>query len=543
MTASVVIVGLWLLTHWRGAVGIARADDWSYLLTQFAFSESGAFQLNNWAVTMLVGQTVLASPIPLVVGQSITALQVFVALTALLALIAAYLVVRHQVAVWPATVALLSLALGPLFALSAVSFMTDVPALLFLSLSLLAGMRALKGSRISWTYLTASALFALVAFTFRDYALVAGLVVLGVAAVRALGQRRNLIAVAGIALAEIITAGALYAWRHSLPNDLKLDGWEFEFSLALVSRALITLGLLSIPALAFVSPLKLWAKLRALGLWAPIAVFAFPAVVAAVAGLEFLGNVIHPYGGTWLVNGSGVRMWPLWVNRLLILLGLAALVGLISIALLVGARIAHMIRADGLWTTIKHQGASSDRSILIAYPVALLTAHVAATLILGTWFIDRYFILLLPFWSASIIVAATLLDVRVRFRPGLISAAVLALFAVFGLHVADFSASTEGARWRLAEQVAAMGYERDSINGGVEWFSFHQDRPGIPAQVVPTREGRNWWTERYPDQNVCVTVNIQDEPGSGLVQSSNRTLLGIRFSHVATLGPDVCEQD
>lgn len=108
----------------------------------------------------------------------------------------------------------------------------------------------------------------------------------------------------------------------------------------------------------------------------------------------------------------------------------------------------------------------------------------------------------------------------------------------------DVIALSEGARWRLAEQVAATGIPAAAIDGGMQWFSFHEQAPGLGAQQVPTRPGRPWWTERYPDRPVCATVTILANgaapPADALVVREAASLLGAPLRLAVLPGPDAC---
>ena len=59
-----------------GALEIPRSDDWSYLLTLFNWVDGGKLDFNGWVSMTLVGQLVIAAPLVLVVGRSITAVHV-----------------------------------------------------------------------------------------------------------------------------------------------------------------------------------------------------------------------------------------------------------------------------------------------------------------------------------------------------------------------------------------------------------------------------------------------------------------------------------
>ena len=539
-----VLFGGWILLSWlitlqAGAVGIARSDDWSYLLTQFDFAESDSFVLNNWAVTMLIGQTIAAAPVVAIFGQSIAALQGFVAVLSFLALVAAYLAIRTAASSRLALFAVGILAVSPVFGPSVVSFMTDVPALLFLSLSLLAGIHAVGGSQPRWFYLGLSGILGLVAFTFRDYAIISFVTVVMVGIFRVKDSRSRLWLVAALA-AVGGAAVILYAWRHSLPDDLRLDGWPVDFSVQLVARGLLTVSLLAAPALAAIA----WWRLKQPGQRISILHVVFVLLIAAaatvVAGFELLGNVIHPYGSTWLLSGSGIRLWPLWVNRAIVALAVVCFALAVYLAWWLVAGIARpRISAGRGW--MRREPA---QAVIVIFPLLLLLAHCLATITLGTWFIDRYFILLLPFLAAALLIAGQERGVLVGRRLTVIPAVVLLIYTAWGLHVVDFDARFDGSRWQIGEDLVASGYAPQDIDAGMQWVSYHVSEIGLGAQQVPTRPGRPWWTERYPDQRVCATVvavdREQDVPVDALDVRSVESLFGIDYFLVAVAGPDSC---
>lgn len=179
------------------------------------------------------------------------------------------------------------------------------------------------------------------------------------------------------------------------------------------------------------------------------------------------------------------------------------------------------------------------------FPVALLAAHSSATLLLGTWFIDRYFILVLPFLAAAIVIMGRKAAWMVSGRATVIPVAVLLVYGVWGLHVTDFDARFDGARWDMGLGAQSQGFAPESIDAGMQWVSFHARDIGLGAQQVPTRDGRPWWTERYPAQDVCVTVFAVDPgqpPPAGEILSQREvvTLLGVRYELLGVRGPDAC---
>lgn len=540
--ASVLVGLIWILSDFGGAVGIARADDWSYLLTQFEFARTGQFVMNNWAVTMLIGQTLFAAPVVAIFGTNVAALQGFVAILSIAALVATYGVIRQVLPANWSLFSILTLAVSPVFGPSVVSFMTDIPALLFLSLSLLMGIWALRSSQIRWGPMIGSGLAGLTAFTFRDYAIVGfpAVILVGLVICR---NRRDRVALAGLLALVIAMSYALYTWRHSLPNDLRLPGWELSYSIQLVARGTLTIALLISPGLAAIAWWRVTGSTTMRSVW----IYGLSIVAAigflAIAGFELLGNVIHPFGTTWLVTGNGIRMWPLSINRLLILwavLSLALLIVLLWHVLT--QRSLRCGRIDGFMMWLNWDPA---RAILVIFPVLLLLAHSGATILLGTWYIDRYFILVIPFMTAATIRIAQDMELTVKRSQLLLPAAVLSALAVVGVHVVDFDARFDGARSQMGMQLVQQGYEASEIDAGMQWVSFHAQGIGVTTDGNQIRRGRNWWTERYPDQPICVTVRAIDSAETPPLDVESvltvSTIFGRRYLLVAIPGPDSCE--
>lgn len=561
LAASVAVVAFyWAWTAWRGAVGISRADDWSYLLTQFHFGETGDFAMNNWAVTMLIGQSVTALPVTWIWGDSVVAHQAFVAVFAVLGLVLAYAFIRRYLSTAWTVLAVGALALGPIYAQSAISFMTDVPAFAWMSGALLVGSVALDRERVSFPLLALSLFLSLVAFTYRDYALLAGMTVALLALIRLRLARNSLSAALVMMVVLLGAAGALYAWRHSLPNDLKLPGWPLGYSLALTGRAAVTAALFLSPALVFVSIPRMWATLRT-SQWLMFGTVLLWLTFVGVSGLQFLGNVVHPFGGTWLVSGPGVRMWPLLVNRIVfVFAALFLLIALLLVAALLVKSRQELQRNSDKGSQFKRWLEALARlggsGVLLVFPVVLFLTHVGATLVLGAWWIDRYFILWVPFAAGAVLLAGIRHGLLTRARgtdggslaPSRWLAGVwLVIYAVMSLHVVDFDAMVDGTKWKMAEQAAGYEFPLNSVDGGMPFVAFHETSIGVGAQALQSQRGLPWWLERYPDQEFCRTVGFAPSaetlPGNAMEVSEFRSVLGAGGFAYVLEGPDSCSAE
>ena len=537
----------------RGAVGIPRDDDWSYLRTIFDFASSGTFTLNGWVHMMFIGQAVPGAILIDLAGPSITALQVANALVAVVALVLTYAASRQLLATTPALFLVAVLTVNPVFAHLVVTAMTDLPVLALQAGCLLCGLVALRNETPNWPLTIGGLTCGMAAFTIREYGVVVLVAVAVVLLIRFGGVHRGrrfrgyLI---GLTLLLILCAAAaivLWAWRRDLPNDIVNVSLPLDQATLLLFQAAAVLGLMIVPVWCAVS----WVGLRRLAAVTPVWV-SLPAVLVGLAmvafilvnGNQVLGNIIHPFGSTWTSVGDGIRAVPLGLFRMLQALGYASLVMLCAVVAAMG------------WLTVtrfrKHATAGSRTAftarqwqlcLLVTVILALLGSYVVATGALGAPLIDRYF--LLPAPLVGVVLLAVLGSWHEstwrRLQAGLSGLAVGAC-AVIGTAFVDASAQVDGARWRMAEALVAQGVDPAVIDAGDPWFRYHQKGPG---RAGPDTSGRPWWVTFFPEARACWTIVLtsQQEPGSWGAERSGasiQTLLGEQGRLVVVAGPDSC---
>ena len=66
-----LVLPLVIARHY-GALGAARGDDWSYLVTLFRWVDTGRLEFNNWVSMSLLGQLLLAAPVAAAPAVAIT---------------------------------------------------------------------------------------------------------------------------------------------------------------------------------------------------------------------------------------------------------------------------------------------------------------------------------------------------------------------------------------------------------------------------------------------------------------------------------------
>jgi hypothetical protein len=86
---------------------------------------------------------------------------------------------------------------------------------------------------------------------------------------------------------------------------------------------------------------------------------------------------------------------------------------------------------------------------------------------------DRYGLVLIPLLPAMLIKCSSDLGI---LRKGFNFAAMgaLLLIAVFGVRSFDSSTVFDGAKWEIANQEVKSGTNPLHIDGGYEWFAYHQ---------------------------------------------------------------------
>ncbi len=303
---ALVVVGfaipVGLTAHYR-ALGVPRSDDWSYLVTLFRLVDHGRLSFNHWVSMSLVGQLLVAAPVALVSTHDVGALQVTTALLGVVGLTALAGTARTLGVSWFGVLLVTGgVAAGPLWGPLSVSFMTDVPAFAFSSVSLLLATIALRRRPAPTGLLVAAVAVGWFAFTIRQYAIVTVIAVLATVLVdrattgdRA-GVRRWLVVVVLVGLA---TLGFL-AWWHSVPDGRSLapalpSPGSVRRTIIKAAGFVRLVGLLCLPVLCWSRPVarlrRVWAETPIVGAAVGTTTALWLAVTAVrTPGDAFVGN-------------------------------------------------------------------------------------------------------------------------------------------------------------------------------------------------------------------------------------------------------------
>ncbi len=472
---------------WRfGALGIPRNDDWSYVVASFRFADGGGIDGNDWALMHLVGQLAISLPVNLVFGNRIAPLQVLVAFMGVAGLLSGYLLATRWLTRPRALFAMVLVAVGPMWAALAGSFMTDVPTLSLSMICLAAGTRALESPTLSRTWLATSMAIGLVGFAIRQYAIVAILAVIGASLWHTRTPDRRRVSV--IAITSVITlmlAGLFYLWWRGLPGfdnpPLRMpNSTLIQKGVDRSLRSAVLVGFLIFPALLVARPVRI---LREAWNRSPVSTTATAGMIAAMFGTWSLiwhrndlekmigpGNYVIPQGvlGSQVIEGHRPSLLP---NSLMTLF---ALIGIVTLAILLVSLVSalpHLVRSLAI------QRSSGNPSLTVAV-LALVgfSLACAAPTFFGMPLFDRY---LLPIVAlSSVLVSSLPLHPRsdravVRWMPGLATAGLAAVGLVFACN----SASFDGARWRAAERAAEIIGDPHKVNGGFEWTNYLAESP------------------------------------------------------------------
>jgi hypothetical protein len=435
-----------LLALLTGSLSIPHNDAWAYSVDAQHYAQSGSVELVGWAHGATIGQIIVLGPL----GSSITVQQLFVAVLALVGLLATYGWLVPRVGTSRALLGTALVGLTPDFGLLATSFMTDIPAFTAVVVCLFLTDQALRTQDAR--YLLGALAVGTWGVTVREQAIVGPVaaVVVTVAAWR--GRQRRIALVGGV----LSALGILWfeVWRRSLPNG---QGPAFHLYPAEVARTAVfecfTVALAVFPAVLVTARPGGWSRRARL--------MSALALVVAVAeayrrdGNVFLGNYMWP-GGAYNLASIGTRsVLPLWWWFTLVA------TACVSLALIVG----HFVDS----------GVSLDRmsGLVLLLMVGGTLAQAAVEPVFA-----RYLLVLI------LVACVALLGSRAadnrsppRRRNRLLSLVAVAGLAATSTAITANALAFDAARWQAASSLVARGVPPTDIDAGFEWVGYHASGP------------------------------------------------------------------
>ena len=540
-----VLLPLLVAAHYD-ALDIPRSDDWSYLVTLFRWVDHGRLGFNDWVSMTLVGQLVIAAPIVAVFGESIRAVHIFSAVLGFAGLLGLYAVGRQ---VLPrgrgALLVAVTMAVGPLWAPLAATYMTDVPAFAAQMLSLGVAISAVRRPRLALAKLALALALGFVAISIRQYEIIPVIATLLVAVWIAAhepdrGRLRPVLAMAG---ALVLAVVALLAWWSNLPDSLSLSPDPqtsgLVANLIVQSAGFLRLtGLLLIPVVVWLDPMRIirraWNASRRLALataagastWLLVTYVRSPAT-------PFVGNYVDRHGvlSEDVLNGRRPLVMPARMFDLVVAAGsIAAVVLLLAMVEPTTRLIASIRNRD---RTLTDPGTA-----ILALTVAGFATAYAIAIATKLPIFDRYALPAIPL--AGLLTIGTMeragpepVPIPPRSTPGwtrlVATAVVTVLFAGVGLVFATDSAAFDATRWKVDEAAVRHGYSPLAIYGGFEWISYHRRRGPILGKSVAERQR----LRRIYFRGLCVDVVVNPRPRVARRAIARATMGGIGHADVA----------
>ncbi|HEX4055400.1 MAG TPA: glycosyltransferase family 39 protein [Tepidisphaeraceae bacterium] len=492
------------LPAWGCAVAVAIAffltwpfaelpfnDDWSYAFTARQLAQTGHLTYNGWAAPAIIPQAYWGALIIRVFGFSFTALRIGTLPFAMISAAICYLLARHcGLSRRSAAFASLTMSLGPMFLPLATSFMSDVPGLMFMLLSLYALIRCAESTapagQLSW--LTTGALTALVGGMDRQ---IVWIVPLAIVPYLMIVRRRNpgfLAAAAAAWIVVLLGALATVRWFNAQPyaiTDLSLSEsvemilqdpqrlWQTFFALWLTTAMLALPAMLPAGPAALRDLLTRWKSPRGLIALAVILLTAlFLIRDPRFIEMPWLGNMVTPQGilGKIELIGHRPSVLPRWFRQ-----AIGALIWLIT-AMVVADAFGSLPHSRETVARLRDRitrmrPASLCIGILAATYTVFLLSRTGRDLVF-----DRYALPLTPFLA----IAMLLWWQNAPMQPGMrrltwrVAVVALCLYALYAIAITQDVFALARARVEAMRSLLAVGIPPTDVDDGIEQMAWTQ---------------------------------------------------------------------
>jgi dolichyl-phosphate-mannose-protein mannosyltransferase len=462
-------------------------DDWVYAWSVENFLKTGRIEVLDLSTHLNVAQIVWAALVAFPFGFSFTALRVSTVLIALVGLGALYLLLRElDVPRATALVGTASLAVYPVYAVLAFSFMTDVPFVSLTILASLAMVRAIRHQSAGW--LVWAAVFAALSIAVRlpGVATPIAMFLTLLVGPGGWGRRRGRWAI--VSVIPLLSAVALAYWAQSHVQQVADLRWMInspedriamlkEYSLRFLpgmlggTLALLcgTVGLALLPVSAACFRRRLIKP--TVGIFA--ALMLSLAFVRVLLGVDFSLPLVT--GNTWALDelgGMRVLVPDFAGPHVPRGIGWAALGGATFL-------LAVAMAAYG-WSEATPAGRPKGglrRDPVLIFLVLMVAVHALIVALL--WLIaDRYALVFTPLVLAIVLSARPALSMRT-------ATAAIALYAVVTVIGLRDLGTYDLALWRGVEAMRKMGIPEQEVNAGyvVNGWLLYADADRAPRDV------------------------------------------------------------
>ena len=473
-------------------------DDWAYGLPVEALLRDRTLKFTDWQGASLVAQIFWGALFCLPIGFSFTALRISSLTLGVMGILGMGLLLRHlgadrRTATFGAAV----LAFNPYYLLLAHSFMTDVP---FLALMILSIFLLIQGSDLGRDgEIVAGLILACISILIRQIGL---MVLIGFLVAyplrRGFGKRWLLLAVVPTAVAVVLLRsyesylrliGELPGQYTSKFDGIKLLATHFlQLRLGALRNPvrisvllLLYTGLWSLPFSLLTTP----RALQRLTLSRRRACLLLVAGVTAgsTALLTLIDWLMPMVGNEWVNIGMGIRNLPgatpglsrpFWIGMTVLSVAGASL-AVLTIALLVGQKWSNRAMTSAsqtwFWQTIclLAIGAFNLAPIAFSYSPA--------------W--DRYFLVFLPLLLGLLVALGHDRWTNPDPRAWWLAASLLAVYLGFGVAATHDYLAWNRARWTAAAQLQERwGVPKEEIDGGFEYNNLVDARESLRTRLV-----------------------------------------------------------
>lgn len=482
----------------------ALNDDWVHTDTIKHWVETGEFRLMPFAGPTFYVPILYGAALTKIFGFSFTLLRISTLFIAILSLIA-YFLLLNRITSRPtlAFIGTLILWSNPVFYNLSFTFMTDIPALLFLIISIYFYYLGFEKQKNK--YLFCGTIFGLLSAFSRQTGIliIIAAFIYGVKNFKTL-KLYNFITSFGIPLA---VAGAIYTYlniyqllpqntgSHVIEGAWRLLGhikwWLFYIPMYL--------GLFTLPLTLpwFIKHKSAW---RSKKFW--ILFFSIAGLTIAIRQIwhlqfPYIGNIISYYGLGPMKNALSGQLTPAIPSWAWGIITMFCAFGLSLIAYLL----------------LFHKRNNSEPTGFI-YLFGLL--YLIPLLIFESF--DRYLLPLL-----IVLIIALMQNIKhVKFSYSF-SLILILFFALFSLTQTKFYLAWNQTRWNLANQNMMRSNDATKIDAGYEWDGWHNYWPTLSNEKLAFTDAeiqtRPWWQRRFfPDNNAEYIVSFSPLEGYDIVE-------------------------
>lgn len=484
LCAAVVLAAFLLVNPF---VDLPFNDDWSYAFTVQKLLQTGHMIYNDWGSPPIIPQAYWGAAWTKVFGFSFTTLRFSTLPLAMGSAVVCFLLGRLSgLRPAPAVLAALLLGLSPVFLPLATSFMTDVPSLFFMLLSLYALAKAAVARRIAWLVTAVGA--AIVGGMNRQVVWTVPLIIIPYLLWLGRNDRRfRAAALAGwvLVLIDLIATQSWFSSQHDVVIDppLKIflqsalrNPW---IGLDRTGRFILTLFLLTLPVSASLVILVVHASRHRMRLL----LLSILVGVALALDIHF-----HPDHLLWPWSPN-----VLWPNGILINTELSGhppaampewfvTVWSVLVFMALGASLALLLDFATQWrnlVTVTRRIFFPQNSDAVLIMMAIVGVVYLALLLIRSMlmlFFDRYALPMIPIVAifTLLCVQRSFSDFRIRRITFTICSIVLAFYTAFSLAATRDLFALARARVEAIDTLREAGVAPTAMAAGLEYDCWTQ---------------------------------------------------------------------